>query len=511
MANSSDGVGRRELFRGAAVASIAAAFAPEVARASTTSTPAVRRALHGELLAPPALAGGPRTERFWRQVRRAFVLPEDYIHLNTGTTGSPPAFVLENLAVYGARKALDPRDWEKSLNAEFPDLFPLGTSLFGASAVAARQARVAAAYGANADEILLSYNTTDACNLVFAGTPWAPGDRIVTTSMEHPALNGPIAWARDHHGVEVVVIDIPSTFTARHTVEEVVSWFDAALAVPPSTPGAKQYVAFSEVFYKNGLRLPVAEICAAARARGAYSIVDSAHGWGQLPIDCHASGADFIAGAGHKWLCGGPGTGICYVRNSGSSLPPFAMGNFFLYGNPSQAPSANFGKRTWPPGTYLQLRGESNTPALYAMTDALAFFQTIGLRDVYERGTSLASYLRGRIAERWGPGALWVEDHPDARFRTALVSFNPFRGKDDPAQYAALNTAINGVLAALAAETPKIYVRSTTWRDRSSDPADNRVGFRVSTHGVYLDYDEVDWAIQRLAARVDATGLPQLR
>ena len=42
-----------------------------------------------------------------------------------------------------------------------------------------------------------------------------------------------------------------------------------------------------------------------------------------LPIDCHDYGLDFIAGAGHKWLCGGPGTGIFYVRTSGDNLPPF--------------------------------------------------------------------------------------------------------------------------------------------------------------------------------------------
>ena len=47
----------------------------------------------------------------------------------------------------------------------------------------------------------LSYNTTDACNLIFSGTPWNPGDRIITTSMEHHAIIGPIAWARDYHGV----------------------------------------------------------------------------------------------------------------------------------------------------------------------------------------------------------------------------------------------------------------------------------------------------------------------
>jgi selenocysteine lyase/cysteine desulfurase len=507
---SAQGVGRRELFRKAAIATAAAAIVPGTALAEGAHAARGHRGAD-ELQAPPTLTAPRGTERLWRQVRKAFALPEDYIHMNTGTTGSPPSFVLDNLGVYGAYKALDPRDWEKNLNADFPDLVPLASSLMGPSAMAARQAWVAAAYDANPDEIVLSYDTTDACNLIFAGTPWNPGDRIVTTSMEHPALDGPMAWARDHHGVQLVVIDIPSRFDAGTSVEEVVSWFEEALDRPLQVAGAKQYVAFSEVFYKNGLRMPVPEICAAARARGAFSIVDTAHGWGQLPIDCHGYGADFIAGAGHKWLCGGPGTGICYVRNSGTApLAPFAMGNFFLYGSPFEAPSAFYQNRSWAPGTYMQLRGESNTPALYAMTDSLSFFTAIGLQDIYQRGTSLASALRRRILERWGPRALWVADHPDVRFRTALTSFNPFAGNENPAQFATLNSAINAILAALAAETPKIYVRSTTWRDRHSDPADNRVGFRVATHAVYNDLAQIDWFVDRLAEQVAASGLPQL-
>jgi selenocysteine lyase/cysteine desulfurase len=204
--------------------------------------------------------------------------------------------------------------------------------LFGPSAIAARQAAVAAAYGANPDEIVLSYNTTDACNLIFAGTPWQPGDRIITTTFEHPALAGPIAWARDYMGVEVRIIDIPSSFTAQHTVADVLYWFELELKRPLGA-GKRQYVAFSEVFYKTGLRMPVQEICALARQCGAHSIVDTAHGWGMLPIHCHDYGADFIAGAGHKWLCGGPGTGIFYLRTSFTPEvyplppPPFNLGN----------------------------------------------------------------------------------------------------------------------------------------------------------------------------------------
>ena len=70
-----------------------------------------------------------------------------------------------------------------------------------------------------------SYNTTDACNLIFAGTPWNPGDRIICTQWEHAALAGPIAWARDYFGVEVKIVDLPSNFTADITVQDVCGSF----------------------------------------------------------------------------------------------------------------------------------------------------------------------------------------------------------------------------------------------------------------------------------------------
>jgi selenocysteine lyase/cysteine desulfurase len=450
------------------------------------------------LLPHPIIDARHGTEGFWNQVRKAFALPNDYIHMNTGTTGSQPLFALNNLGVYHLYKSQDPRDWESNLAADYPELFPRLNN----SAIAARQAAVAAVYGANPEEVVLSYNTTDACNLIFAGTPWQPGDRIITTSFEHPALAGPIAWARDYHGVEVVIIDMPSTVDAAFTVAEMLAPFEQALMQP--LPGAdnKQYVAFSEIFYKNGLRMPVAELCALARSYGGYSIVDTAHGWGMLPIDCHAYGADFIAGAGHKWLCGGPGTGICYVRTAYMAdtwpLPPFAIGNFVGYGNLFQTSSTLFASRAWLPSSSMQSRGEYNRPALYAMTDSLAYFDYVGIDAIYARGVALGEYLKLKIEAEWGVDALWVQRNPDTRFATALTSFNPFAAKNDSSAYTTMRTAINDVLAALAAETPKIYIRSVTWRSSQSVPADDRIGFRVSTHAMYNSPGEIDHVFDRV-------------
>ncbi len=97
--------------------------------------------------------------------------------------------------------------------------------------------------------------------------------------------------------------------------------------------------------------MPVKEFCASWR-----KILARTPSWtpptvgGCSQINCHEYEADFIAGAGHKWLCGGPGTGIWYIRNSGSNLPPFAMGNFFLYGDPfDELTSGFYNNRNWAP------------------------------------------------------------------------------------------------------------------------------------------------------------------
>jgi selenocysteine lyase/cysteine desulfurase len=493
---------RRDFLRGVATAALAAGFVGTrgaKAIAAAPSAVGVPLLLPNELQPHPDIGAAPGSEAFWDQVRQAFPLPENYIHMNTGTTGSQSLFSLNNLAVYNLYKSEDPRDWQANLLADYPGLW---------RTLATRQADIAAQYGANANEIVLSYNTTDALNLIFAGTPWEPGDRIITTQLEHNAMAGPMAWARDYRGVEVRVIYLPSSITPELKVADVLSLFEAELKRPLGA-GKKQYLAFSEIFYKNGLRMPVKELCRLAKDYGAYSIVDTAHGWGQIPVNCHDYEVDFLCGAGHKWLCGGPGTGIFYLRYSGTNLPPFARGNFGGYGNLFTIPSTQFNQRNWAP-TSMQGRGETNTPALYAMTDSAAFFDHVGVDRIHARGVALANYLKQKIQARWGDSALWVRtNHPT--FATFLTAFNPFAAKNSTTfSSSPIAVAMNGIVSSLLLEDPKIYIRTITWRDNPLSTADDRIGFRVSTHAMYNNYEQIDYMFDRLVAAVDATGLPQL-
>lgn len=495
--------GRRGFLKGAAVGAVAAGFGGLSTSASFAQSAAAGAG--SGLMAHPIVSGDPKSDAFWADVRKAFPLSDNYIHMNTGTTGSVPLFAQNNLTVYNAYKSLDPKDWSANLLRDFPELYPVAEG--GTDSIKARQAAIAKMYGANEDEIVLSYNTSDGFTQIVSGIPWKEGDRVVVTNMEHGGMMNVLNWARDYRGVEIVTVNLPSNFVDTITADEVASWFEPELAkgVPD---GNVQYLAISEIPYKNGVRLPIRKLTDLARAHGAYSMVDSAHAWGMLPVNCHEYGADFIAGAGHKWLCGGPGTGIMYVRNHGDNLPPFAVGNFRGYS------AAHFNNRDWSPAGVMQGRGEYNRTALLAMADTAAFFDHVGLQNIYARGVELGDYLKDKIADRWGKAALVVQKNADPEFATFLTAFNPFAARDDNAEYGVMNDALTAVIGELSAGTdPKVYIRTSTWRDGESDAdsaAADRTSLRISTHAMYNNKAEIDTMFDIMAAAIDKTGVKQL-
>jgi isopenicillin-N epimerase len=75
----------------------------------------------------------------------------------------------------------------------------------------------------------------------------------------------------------------------------------AAAVLDRVTPRTR-VVFFSHVTSAAAIVLPAARICAGARAAGALTVVDGAHGPGLLDLDLRAVGADVYVGNAHKWL-----------------------------------------------------------------------------------------------------------------------------------------------------------------------------------------------------------------
>jgi selenocysteine lyase/cysteine desulfurase len=166
------------------------------------------------------------------------------------------------------------------------------------------RAAAAALIGCSADDVLITRSTTEAMNTAALGLQLGRGDRVLTTDQEHHG--GTDCWTYLARRRGVVVDTVPIT-PADLDVVSIVDRFARALR------RATRVICVSHILSSTGLRMPIAEIAALARARGVLCIVDGAQALGQIAIDVKALGCHAYAASGHKWLMGPKGTGLLYV------------------------------------------------------------------------------------------------------------------------------------------------------------------------------------------------------
>ncbi|OPZ77513.1 MAG: putative cysteine desulfurase [Actinobacteria bacterium ADurb.Bin444] len=143
--------------------------------------------------------------------------------------------------------------------------------------------------------VIFTLNATHALNLALFGL-LTTGDRVITTGMEHNSMMRPLREL-ERRGVEVVVV--PCDHEGYVDLET----FERELR-----KGAKA-ACFQHASNVSGTLQPIAQLTAAAREAGAYSIVDAAQTAGVFPINVSATGIDLLAFTGHKGLQGPPGIG----------------------------------------------------------------------------------------------------------------------------------------------------------------------------------------------------------
>ncbi len=164
--------------------------------------------------------------------------------------------------------------------------------------------QLAALIGAAPADIAVTPSTSAGLDIVISGHDWRPGDRIVTTTLEHPAALASLRRAHHRYGVEIMFTDIGNGEPGR-TLD--------AVTAAVGHPGTKLLMV-SHVTYGTGALLPLDEIVRVAHDAGVEVLVDGAQSVGAVPVDVRASRADYLAFPGRKWLFGPDGTGGLYVH-----------------------------------------------------------------------------------------------------------------------------------------------------------------------------------------------------
>jgi isopenicillin-N epimerase len=223
-------------------------------------------------------------------LRAHWSLDPELTFLNHGSFGACPTKVLEEQSRLRARLEANP---VRFLHREWPDLADAVRGMLGDF------------LDANPDDLAFVPNATTGVNTVLRSLRFAPGDELLTTDHEYNASRNALDFVAQHWGVQVVVTKLPWPTPSPQAV------VDAVLA---RVTERTRLLLIDHITSQTGLVLPIASLVRTLRARGVETLVDGAHGPGQVPLSLRELGAAYYTGNCHKWLCAPKGAAFLHVR-----------------------------------------------------------------------------------------------------------------------------------------------------------------------------------------------------
>ena len=307
--------------------------------------------------------------RFWEKLRGQFLLRDDEVFLNTATLGSPPKIVVDAVSESLRHLAETVAEWD--YKPETPSWFT------GYSPEMPIREKVARVVNASPEEISLTQNATMGMNFVAAGLDLASGDEILQTDQEHPGARCGWEERSKRQGVSWRTLKMP---VPARSPEEIVAIVRAAI-----TPRTK-VIAWPHVTSALGTIHPVREICAVARERGLFTVIDGAQAVGQIPVDVKDIACDAYFSSPHKWLLAPAGNGFLYVRKEAAARVWTTLASS-EWANEKDA------------GFRLQQRGTGNLSLLLGLSAAVDFFERVGPDRWFRRIRELGDFLRKGLQE----------------------------------------------------------------------------------------------------------------
>ena len=273
-------------------------------------------------------------------------------------------------------------------------------ALDAARTIHACRAKLARLLGCpRADHVCFTPNSTAALNTVINGVV-RPGDRVVTTVLEHNSVLRPLNRLAAEQGV-----------TVEHAGCDANGVLDYDELERLVTPGTRAVVV-THASNVTGNAVDIACVATMAHAAGALVIVDASQSAGTAHIDMRAMGLDVVCFTGHKGLMGPQGTGGLAVAE-GIDVAPWAMGGTGVHSFDALQPLE------WP--TRLEA-GTLNGHGIAGLSAGLDFIEAQG-------GVEAIAAHERALADRFLAGVRKIPGIKlygafDQQARSAIVSLN---------------------------------------------------------------------------------------
>ena len=260
----------------------------------------------GEALASPAQdalpsldrpSGSPEVvaqdEAYWTRVASYYRISDRYTNLEAGYFGMMAAPVLAEYHRHIDRVNLESSHYvRRAFNADMGLV----------------RERLARSLGAKPTEVALTRGATEALQrLIVQYRNVGPGDAVMYVDLDYGAMQYAMNALAQQRGANVVRVDLSQVPPTR---EGVLTAYADALDANPRV----KLLLLTHLNNKTGLIIPVKEIAAMARERGADVVVDAAHSFGQCDLSLDDLGADFVGCNLHKWLGAPVGAGVMYIK-----------------------------------------------------------------------------------------------------------------------------------------------------------------------------------------------------
>ncbi|MCI4349076.1 MAG: SufS family cysteine desulfurase [Thermoplasmata archaeon] len=337
----------------------------------------------------------------WDRVRSDFPLlrrtfhGKPLVYLDSAATSQKPQVVIDAVCEFYSERNANVHRGAYQLSEEATEAYE------GARARMARFLRAA-----DPSEVVFVRGTTEAINLLATSLQRGylkPGDRVVTTVMEHHSNIVPWHMLRTYAGIDLAFLDIDET--GRLDLTEL-----DRLLKPPT-----KLLTLGHVSNVLGTVNPVRAIADQAHAAGVLVLVDAAQSVPHRAVDVGALGADFLAFSGHK-MVGPTGIGVLWARRELLDKMPPAMGG----GEMIREVKLDRVAYRDPPGKFEA--GTPNIEGAVGLSVAADYLEGLGWEEIAQHDRELQRRAFRRAEETLGDririyGPREIED------REAVVSF----------------------------------------------------------------------------------------